>query len=97
MKTLALGLAALALVATTATADVNLKACTGCHGGDWSKAALGKSKVVSEMSQEDIATALKGYKDGSYNSAGMGGVMKGQVSKYSDEELEAMASQIAGK
>lgn len=97
MKTLTLGLAALALVATTVTADVNLKACAGCHGGDWSKSALGKSKVVSEMSQEDIVTTLKGYKDGTYNSAGMAGLMKGQVSKYSDEELTAAAATIKGK
>ena len=33
-----------ALTATTALmAGVNAAACTGCHGADWSKKALGKS------------------------------------------------------
>jgi len=83
-----------ALGATTALmAAVNAGSCTGCHGGDWSKAALGKSKVVSEMSHADIATALKGYKDGSYGGA-MKGMMKGQVAKYSNADLEAFAQTI---
>ncbi len=83
-----------ALGATTALmAGVNAGACTGCHGADWSKAALGKSKVVSEMSHADIAASLKGYKDGSYGGA-MKGMMKGQVAKYSDADLEAFAQTI---
>ena len=83
-----------ALGATTALmAGVNAGACTGCHGADWSKAALGKSKIVSSMSHADIAASLKGYKDGSYGGA-MKGMMKGQVAKYSDADLEAFAQTI---
>lgn len=83
-----------ALGATTALmAGVNAGACTGCHGADWSKAALGKSKIVSEMSHADIAASLKGYKNGSYGGA-MKGMMKGQVAKYSDADLEAFAQTI---
>ena len=95
MKTLTLTLAALALVGTTLTADVNLKACTSCHGADFSKAALGKSKVVSDMSKEDIVTAMLGYKNGTYGS-NMKGLMAGQVKKYSDAELTAVATVIKG-
>ncbi|MDT8339334.1 MAG: cytochrome C [Sulfurimonas sp.] len=87
-------LSIVALGATTALmAAVNAAACTGCHGADWSKAALGKSKNVSEMSKADIAVALKGYKDGSYGGP-MKGLMKGQVDKYSNEELDAFAQTI---
>ncbi|MBE0515611.1 cytochrome C [Sulfurimonas sp.] len=87
-------LSIVALGATTALmAAVNAAACTGCHGADWSKAALGKSKNVAEMSKADIAVALKGYKDGSYGAA-MKGLMKGQVDKYSNEELDAFAQTI---
>ena len=87
-------LSIVALGATTALmAAVNAAACTGCHGADWSKAALGKSKNVAEMSKADIAAALVGYKDGSYGGP-MKGLMKGQVSKYSNEELEAFAQTI---
>ncbi|HEY9203357.1 cytochrome C [Sulfurimonas sp.] len=87
-------LSIVALGATTALmAAVNAGACTGCHGADWSKAALGKSKNVAEMSKADIAAALVGYKDGSYGGP-MKGLMKGQVDKYSKEELEAFAQTI---
>lgn len=87
-------LSIVALGATTALmATVNAAACTGCHGADWSKAALGKSKNVAEMSKADIAVALKGYKDGSYGGP-MKGLMKGQVDKYSNEELDAFAQTI---
>jgi len=83
-----------ALTATTALmAGVNAGACQGCHGSDWSKKALGKSLVVSEMSHADIATALKGYKAGTFGGP-MKGLMKGQVAKYSDADLEAFAQTI---
>jgi len=87
-------IATLALV-TAASAAVNGKACAACHGADWSKHAMGKSKVVSEMSHADIATALKGYKAGTYGGP-MKGVMKGQVARYSDADLDAF-SQTIGK
>ncbi len=87
-------IATLALV-TAASAAVNGKACAACHGADWSKHAMGKSKVVSEMSHADIAAALKGYKAGTYGGP-MKGVMKGQVGRYSEADLEAF-SQTIGK
>ena len=74
-------------------AAVNGKACTSCHGADWSKKALGKSKNVSAMSHADIATALKGYKAGTYGGP-MKGLMKGQVAKYSNTDLDAFAQTI---
>ena len=86
--------AIIALGATTALmAAVNAGACTGCHGADWSKKALGKSLDVSAMTHAEIATALKGYKDGSYGR-GMKGLMKGQVAKYSDADLDAFSATI---
>ena len=82
-----------ALAATSSLmAAVNAAACTGCHGADWSKAALGKSKIVSTMSHAEIATMLKGYK--ADQGGPMKGLMKGQVSKYSDAELDAFAQTI---
>jgi len=77
-----------------AFAAVNTTACKGCHGANFEKHALGKSKVVKDLNATEIATALKGYKAGTYNSAGMAGVMKGQVSRYSDTELEQLAKLI---
>jgi len=80
---------------TVTTSAFDTKGCTGCHGANFEKKAMGKSKVVKEMSKEEITKALKGYKDGSYGGA-MKGIMKGQASKMSDEDIEAFASSIAG-
>ena len=80
-----------ALTATTALmAGVNAGACKGCHGQNFEKKALGKSKVVSDMTHADIAVAMKGYKAGTYGGP-MKGLMKGQVAKYSDADLDAFA------
>jgi cytochrome c-type protein NapB len=80
LGTLVLGVAAFAAV--------NLGACKGCHGQHFEKHALGKSKVVSEMSKADVSAALVGYKHGTYGGP-MKGVMKGQVARYSDADLKA--------
>lgn len=65
---------------------VELGACKGCHGQNFEKAALGKSKIVKDMTKADVTHSLKGYKAGTYGGA-MAGVMKGQVAKYSDADL----------
>ena len=95
MKKIILASVAVLAIASTLSADVVAAKCTGCHGADWSKAALGKSKVVSEMTHAEIAASLIGYKNGTYGGP-MKGVMKGQVTPYSDAELEAF-SQTIGK
>lgn len=73
---------------TVAFAGVNLGACKGCHGQNWEKAALGKSKVVADMTKAEVSDALVGYKNGTYGGP-MAGVMKGQVAKYSEADLRA--------
>ncbi|MEA1982868.1 MAG: cytochrome C [Campylobacterota bacterium] len=88
-------IATLALATASMAAAVNGKACAACHGADWSKHAMGKSKNVAEMTHADIAAALKGYKAGTYGGP-MKGVMKGQVGRYTDAELDAF-SQTIGK
>ena len=70
-------------------------ACIACHGKNFEKAAMGKSKIVKDLSQEDIVKALTGYKDGSYGGA-MKGIMKGQVTKLSEDDIKDIASGIAG-
>jgi len=93
MKKIVLSIAALTATTLLMAEAVNAGACLGCHGADWTKPALGKSKNVAAMTHAEIAAALKGYKDGSYGGA-MKGLMKGQVAKYSDAELEAFAQTI---
>jgi len=70
------------------------KRCVGCHGINGEKKALGKSEIITAWNKEKTFAALKGYKDGSYGGA-MKGVMKGQVIRLSDEELEALSEHIS--
>ncbi len=79
-------------LSTWAMADVYAK-CAGCHGQKGEKAALGKSKVISDMSKADIVMALKGYKDGTYGSK-MKGLMKSQVTSLSDADMESLADKF---
>jgi len=90
LKVIALGslLASSSYAASTA-------ACAGCHGQHFEKVAMGKSKVVKDMSEADILVALKGYKDGTYGGA-MKGLMKGQVASLSDADMKAIAASIKG-
>ena len=71
------------------------KKCAGCHGADGSKVALGKSKIISQMSEADLNKSMNGYKDGSYGGA-MKGLMKGQVAKLSTGDIASLSSYIAG-
>ena len=93
MKKIVIASIATLALATASIAAVNGKACTSCHGADWSKKALGKSKNVAAMTHAEIAHSLKGYKAGTYGGP-MKGLMKGQVAKYSDADLEAFAQTI---
>ena len=68
--------------------------CAGCHGPSFGKKALGVSKIVKNMSKDDIVKALEGYKAGTYGGA-MKGVMKGQIATYSDDQIKAVADYIA--
>ncbi len=72
----------------------SLAACAGCHGADFSKAALGKSQVVKGWDAAKIEASLKGYKDGTYGGA-MKGVMAGQVKNLTDADIADIAKQIA--
>jgi len=73
--------------------EVNVAGCTGCHGKDFEKSAMGKSKIVKDMAKADIVTALTGYKDGSYGGP-MKGIMKGQVTKLSADDIKAIAEKL---
>ncbi len=95
MKKIVIASIAALTVSTVAMAGVNGASCTACHGKNFEKHAMGKSKVVSEMTHAEIAEALKGYKAGTFGGP-MKGVMKGQVARYSDADLEAF-SQTIGK
>ena len=86
VKTVALG----TLLASSSAYAVSIAACAGCHGQHFEKAALGKSKIVKDMSLKDIVHALKGYKAGTYGGA-MKQVMVSQLKNVKDSDIEAMS------
>lgn len=96
LKNMAIIPLSFALLATPLMADeaALYKKCGGCHGDNGEKAALGKSKIIKGMSEADLLAALKGYKDGSYGGP-MKGLMKGQVARLSESDLQVLAKHIA--
>ena len=85
MKKIILGTIVLSI---SAFAAVNLGTCKGCHGQNFEKKALGKSKIVAQMTKQEVANALIGYKNGTYGGS-MKGVMKAQVSQYNESDLKS--------
>jgi cytochrome c len=69
--------------------------CVGCHGANGEKAALGKSAVITGQDAAKTVEQLNGYKAGTLNIHGMGGLMKGQVASMSDADIQAVADHIA--
>lgn len=80
------------IVACAAFANPYAK-CVACHGTNGEKVALGKSKIIKDMTKTEIISALNGYKDGSYGGA-MKTLMKGQVTSLSDADIQAIAEKI---
>ena len=71
------------------------KKCAGCHGANGEKVALGKSKVIQNLTQEQLKASLTGYKDGSYGGS-MKSLMKGQVAALNAEQIDSLSAYIAG-
>ena len=100
MKKILLVASVLSLFSLSLSASVpgetEFKKCAGCHGKTGEKKALGKSKVISDMSNQDIVAALNGYKDGTYGGP-MKGLMKGQVMSLNEQNINDIASYIGTK
>lgn len=95
MKTLLmiLGLSSLLLAADGAAL---FKKCAACHGAHGEKVALGKSKVIKDLSKEELVSAMNGYKDGTYGGA-MKALMKGQVATLGADDINTLAEYISAQ
>jgi len=93
MKKIVIATIAAAAISSVSMAAVNTHVCAGCHGAHFEKHALGKSKIVANMTHAEIAKALKGYKAGTFGGS-MKAIMHGQVARYSDADLDAVAKTI---
>lgn len=69
------------------------KTCAGCHGVNAEKHALGKSKIIVNMSEAEISNAINGYKAGTYGGP-MKAVMKGQVARLSNDDIKSLSAYI---
>ena len=78
------------------TIEVNTDSCISCHGELFEKSAMGYSRIVNQMSKEDIIASMNGYKDGTYGG-NMKALMAGQATKLSAQEIEAFAELIGKK
>jgi cytochrome c553 len=68
--------------------------CAGCHGADGKTKALGKSDPIAGMAVDAVVKDLEGYKAGTLNKHGMGGVMKGQANMSADD-MKALGEYIS--
>ncbi len=68
--------------------------CKGCHGANGELKAMGKSKLIKDLTAQQIETALKGYQKGSYGGT-MKMVMKAQASRLSAEQIKALSEYIS--
>jgi cytochrome c553 len=95
MKKIVLSMVFLGFLSFLAADGAELyKKCVTCHGEKGEKVAMAKSKVINTMSQAELETAMKGYKDGSYGGA-MKGLMKTQLATYTDAQIAEVAAYIA--
>ena len=78
------------LIALPIALMADMDRCVACHGVDFEKKALGVSKVVKNMSEAEIKTALDGYKKG------QGGSMKDVMIKEVNVgvDTDAMAADV---
>jgi cytochrome c553 len=70
------------------------KSCSSCHGLNADKKALGRSQVIKGWEAKKISFALHGYKNKTYGGS-MKGLMKSQVEKLSDADIEAVSTYIS--
>jgi len=84
---------ALLSLLTSASHSNSIGVCKGCHGQNFTKSVQGKSKIVKEMNKQDIVSALKGYKGGTYGGV-MKSVMESQVKSLSSADMEELADLI---
>jgi len=94
MKTL-LALLGLTLMLNAADGSALFQKCAVCHGQKGEKQALGKSEVIAGWKSDKTLDALKGYKEGTRNTKGMGALMKGQTATLGDADMKVLSQYIA--
>lgn len=71
------------------------KKCAICHGKNGEKHSLNVSKIIAGFDKELVKTILSEYKEGTRNSYGQGKMMKGQATKLTQEQMNAVAEYVS--
>jgi len=87
------GILSICLVTGLVAQEINIQACIACHGDDWSKEAMGKSRKLSELSYNEILTSLKGYKSKTKEGK-LARIMEGQIARFTECEIKEIAKII---
>ena len=69
------------------------QACSPCHGEHGEMVALGKSRIIKNMSKADIVEAIKIYKYGALGEA-MSPLMVSEVQKLTPSQIQEIADYI---
>ena len=70
-------------------ADVDLKRCQTCHGINFEKKAFSFSKIVANMTQDEVRESLIGYKYKTYGKK-FKKIMYAEIGRYSVKELSEL-------
>ncbi len=77
------------LILITSMFSSVITVCQDCHGKNFENRALGRSKIVKNMSKKDIVEALKNFKNSK-------SIMKSYSSRLNDKQIRQIAN-IFGK
>ena len=103
MKSMKLGVAlaaaiafAPAMVSADEGADLyNSKGCVGCHGADGNTTTTPATPKIAGQNKEYAVQQMKDYKSGD-RSNGQAATMKGILAAVTEEEIDKIATYLAG-
>lgn len=72
----------------------DVKKCVVCHGSNFEKAALGKSKIVSTLTVNEIEKGLLGYQDKTYGGP-LKGLMFNQVKDLNRTQISELSKEVS--
>ena len=70
------------------------KKCSGCHGTNGQKKALGRSYIINQMDKERLLKSMQGYQNGTYGGV-LKGLMRGRLRDLSSKQIDLLATYIA--
>lgn len=83
----------LSMVVTGLMAQTNIDNCYACHGINFEKQAMGKSKVVADMNNTALINSMLGYQDGNYGGP-LKVIMENQLKDLTVDQIEEIAELI---